>query len=62
MTHHRPGPAMAKTVKPSAPPKTKTADDKARKPQPPRDTEDDYEDGDIATPKRDRHGPDDEPL
>lgn len=53
---------MAKTVKPSALPKTKTADDKVKKPQPPRDTDDDYEDGDIATPKRDRHGPDDEPL
>ncbi len=24
--------------------------------------DDDYEDGDIATPKRDRHGNDDEPL
>ena len=24
--------------------------------------DDDDEDGDIATPKRDRHGPDDEPL
>jgi hypothetical protein len=24
--------------------------------------DDDYEDGDIATPKRDRYGPDDEPL
>jgi hypothetical protein len=24
--------------------------------------DDDYEDGDIATPKRDRHGDDDEPL
>jgi hypothetical protein len=29
-------------------------------PAPPRD--EDYEDGDIATPKRDRYGPDDEPL
>lgn len=53
---------MAKTTKPSEPPKPKAADDKARRPQPPRDTDDDYEDGDIATPKRDRHGPDDEPL
>lgn len=24
--------------------------------------DEDYEDGDIATPKHDRHGPDDEPL
>jgi hypothetical protein len=55
---------MAKTgnTKPSAPPKTKAADDKARKPKPPRDTDDDDEDGDIATPKRDRYGNDDEPL
>jgi hypothetical protein len=30
--------------------------------QPPPDTEEDYEDGDIATPKRDRYGTDDEPL
>ena len=54
------------TTKPSEPPKTESAKtksaDKARKPQPPRDTDDDYEDGDIATPKRDRYGNDDEPL
>ncbi|MDA9507712.1 hypothetical protein XI09_24380 [Bradyrhizobium sp. CCBAU 11386] len=54
-----------KTAKPSEPPKTaseKLAGDKAKKP-PPRDLDDDdYEDGDIATPKRDRYGPDDEPL
>lgn len=49
------------TAKPSAPPK-KTADDKAKPPSLPRDTDDDHEDGDIATPKRDRHGTDDEPL
>ncbi|TYO64852.1 hypothetical protein FXV83_19925 [Bradyrhizobium hipponense] len=61
MTHHHPGTAMAKTAKPSKPPKK--ADDKAKKPSPPRDdTDHDYEDGDIATPKRDRYGPDDEPL
>ncbi|WP_439371849.1 hypothetical protein ACRQ5Q_39995 [Bradyrhizobium sp. PMVTL-01] len=49
------------TVKPSGPPKT--TDDEPKKPLPPRDTDDDdYEDGDIATPKRDRYGPDDEPL
>ncbi|MBM7487080.1 hypothetical protein ABIB75_001945 [Bradyrhizobium sp. GM2.2] len=57
---------MAKIGKPSAPPKIADdapAKDKAKKPQPPRDTEDDdYEDGDIATPKRDRYGPDDEPF
>jgi hypothetical protein len=38
----------------------KKAEDKPKKPPP--DTDDDYEDGDIATPKRDRYGPDDEPL
>lgn len=33
------------------------------KPPPPRRADDeDYEDGDIATPKRDRYGADDEPL
>jgi hypothetical protein len=36
--------------------------DKSRK-SPPRPVEDDdSEDGDIATPKRDRHGDDDQPL
>lgn len=39
------------------------ADAKSRKPPPPPTAEDeDYEDGDIATPKRDRYGADDEPL
>jgi hypothetical protein len=55
---------MAKTGKPSKPPKiagNKTADDKAKKP-PRAVDDDDYEDGDIATPKRDRYGNDDEPL
>jgi hypothetical protein len=33
-----------------------------RPPASPRAEDDDYEDGDIATPKRDRHGNDDEPL
>ena len=51
---------MAKTAKPAEPPKR--TDDKAKKPPPPRDNDDEYEDGDIATPKRDRYGPDDEPL
>jgi hypothetical protein len=60
MTHHHPGTAMAKTAKPSEPPKK--VDDKAKKPPPPYDTDDDDEDGDIATPKRDRYGSDDEPL
>lgn len=49
-----------KTAKPSEPPKQVA--DKAKKPKPPRDVDDDREDGDIATPKRDRYGPDDEPL
>jgi len=38
-------------------------DDENPKKPPPRPAEDDdYEDGDIATPKRDRYGNDDEPL
>lgn len=36
--------------KPKQPPSPRRADDE------------DYEDGDIATPKRDRYGADDEPL
>ena len=39
--------------------------DKAKPPLPPsapHDADEDYEDGDIATPKRDRYGNDDEPL
>ncbi|QDP23351.1 hypothetical protein [Bradyrhizobium cosmicum] len=47
------------TAKPSEPPKK--ADDKAKKPSHLHD-DDDYEDGDMATPKRDRYGEDDEPL
>jgi hypothetical protein len=36
---------------------------KTRKPAPlPREDEQDYEDGDFATPKRDRNGEDDQPL
>ncbi|GGI28786.1 hypothetical protein [Bradyrhizobium guangdongense] len=49
-----------RTAKPGEPPKT--VNHKAGKPQPPRDPDDDYEDGDIATPKLDRYGTDDEPL
>ena len=38
-------------------------DDGKPKKSPPTPIEyDDYEDGDIATPKRDRHGDDDQPL
>jgi hypothetical protein len=65
MQHHHPGPAMSKTAKPTAPPKPadkKPADSKAKKPLPRDIDDDDYEDGDIATPKRDRYGPDDDPL
>jgi hypothetical protein len=39
--------------------------DKAKKPVPPsapHDADDDFEDGDFGTPKRDRYGNDDEPL
>jgi hypothetical protein len=35
---------------------------KSKKPPPAGTEEDDYEDGDIATPKRDRYGEDDQPL
>lgn len=40
------------------------ADDKSKKPPPPATSQDDAdeEDGDIATPKLDRYGNDDEPL
>ena len=45
----------------SEPPKQ--TGDKSKKPEPaPVVEDDDYEDGDIATPKRDRSGNDDEPL
>jgi hypothetical protein len=37
-------------------------DDKSKKPPPKPIADDDVEDGDIATPKRDRYGEDDEPL
>jgi hypothetical protein len=43
----------------------KQADDKSKKPTPPRPAggnDEDYEDGDFSTPKRDRDGNDDEPL
>jgi hypothetical protein len=44
----------------SEPPKQ--GDDKPKKPPPPPVEDDEIEDGDIATPKRDRSGNDDEPL
>lgn len=37
-------------------------DDKSKKSPPKPVEDDDVEDGDIATPKRDRYGADDEPL
>jgi hypothetical protein len=40
----------------------KKGDDKPRKPEQAPVEDDDDEDGDIATPKRDRSGNDDEPL
>ena len=40
----------------------KQGDDKPKKPPPPPVEDDEIEDGDIATPKRDRSGNDDEPL
>jgi hypothetical protein len=52
---------MGHTGRKNEPPKQ--ADDKAKRPPSPRTAEDDdYEDGDMATPKRDHTGNDDEPL
>jgi hypothetical protein len=51
---------MGGTGKNSEP--SKKTDDKAKKPPRTPVEDDDYEDGDIATPKRDRYGNDDEPL
>jgi hypothetical protein len=51
---------MGGTGRKNEPPKP--ADDKAKKPERAPVEDDDYEDGDIATPKHDRHGDDDEPL
>lgn len=51
---------MAGNGKKSEPPKQDNKKPKIPKRPPVED--DDYEDGDIATPKRDRHGNDDEPL
>jgi hypothetical protein len=56
---------MGNMGKKSGPPKPaqEKSKVKSKKPPPsPRTEDDDYEDGDIATPKRDRHGNDDEPL
>ncbi len=40
----------------------KKNDDKSKKSPPPPTEDDEIEDGDIATPKRDRYGDDDQPL
>ena len=53
---------MGVTGKNTKPP-AKTGDKlKKAPPPPPPAEEDDIEDGDFATPKRDRHGDDDQPL
>jgi hypothetical protein len=51
---------MGGTGRKHAPPKP--ANDKPKKPEHAPVEDDDDEDGDMATPKRDRHGNDDEPL
>ncbi len=43
-------------------PRPEGGEPKPPPPATPRNEDDDYEDGDMATPKRDRYGPDDEPL
>jgi len=52
---------MGRIWKKNQPPKQEGGKPKPPPPPAPHD-EDDHEDGDIATPKRDRYGPDDEPL
>jgi hypothetical protein len=51
---------MGRSGKESEPPGKDAS--KSRKPPPKPAEDDDREDGDIATPKRDRYGTDDEPL
>ncbi|HVQ71364.1 MAG TPA: hypothetical protein VMT08_28065 [Bradyrhizobium sp.] len=51
---------MGGTGRKKEPPKK--GDDKPKKPERAPVEDEDYEDGDIATPKRDSHGNDDEPL
>ena len=56
---------MGGTGRKNEPPKQPEEKPKKPEPMPAEDADhenDDYEDGDIATPKRDRHGTDDEPL
>lgn len=51
---------MGRPGKSSEPPGKDANQPKQPDPAPPED--DDDEDGDIATPKRDRHGEDDQPI
>ena len=51
---------MGGTKTPNEPPKK--ADDMPKKPEGVPVDDDDFEDGDFATPKRDRYDNDDEPL
>jgi hypothetical protein len=51
---------MNGTGRKSEPPKKD--DEKSKKPARVPVEDDDFEDGDMATPKQDRHGDDDEPL
>jgi hypothetical protein len=51
---------MGKPGKKTEPPNSD--DGKPKKPPPAPIEDDDYEDGDFATPKRDRGDPDNEPL
>jgi hypothetical protein len=59
-----PGPKAGNNMggngKKNSPPKKE--DGSGKKPPPAPIREDDIEDGDMATPKRDRYGDDDEPL
>jgi hypothetical protein len=59
---HRQGKAMGNMGRKSEPPKQPDEKAKKKPPPPARSDDEDYEDGDIATPKRDRSGNDDEPL
>jgi hypothetical protein len=53
---------MGGTGKKSELPRNKDAKSKKPPPPPAPVEDDDVEDGDFATPKRDRHGDDDQPL
>lgn len=53
---------MAGTDKKGSPPIPDEGKPKLPQPQPLPTDDDEYEDGDFATPKKDRYGTDDEPL